>query len=71
MTSCLDGCSKCLDMKDFKSKVDDGLFPNFNVVDYDIEVGDLLYHFNLKQHGFCILKVTKTEKFDARDNYRG
>ena len=55
-------CTKCLDFKDFKEKVGGGLFPSFEEEDYDINVGELLYHFNIKRHGFCILKVTNTEK---------
>jgi hypothetical protein len=51
-----------MDLKNFKEKAGGGLFPCFEEQDYDIDVGELFYHFNMKQHGFCILKVTNVEK---------
>ena len=62
VTACLDKYTKCLDLKDINEIVGGGLFPSFDEQDYDIDVGELLYHFNIKQHGFCILKVTNIEK---------
>jgi hypothetical protein len=61
VSACLDTCQKCLDLKHFKDKVCGDLFPCFDEWDYDIDVGELLFHFNIKQHGFCVLKVTTME----------
>ena len=61
VTYCLDGCQKCRDMTKFKAMVGGGLYPAFEEEDYDVEVGELLYHYNLKQHGFCVLKVSKID----------